>query len=130
MSYDEIRATRLKVTVELLDEFFSLSESWCLDIDEQRQLLGREAIDKLLNRIDQRATLLLGDQAIKRLVLLTGISKDIKILFPHLKSNIYIRSRDKFFENQSPLEIILNDPDDGLPRVKAYLTGTSMGAFG
>ena len=61
--------------------------------------------------------------------MLLGIKNDLHILYPEARCQTYVRSPNKYFEGQSPLEVMLNESADGVIRVQAYLKGTILGGY-
>ncbi len=128
MSHEEIRHAREKASAELLNDFFGIAQDWELSIDEQRMLIGDKSINGLLMSIDKTSNPLLDDMAIARLVMITGIRNDLRILFTEPGCNTYLRSANKYFDGESPLSVMLNESVSGIASVQAYLKGTILGS--
>ena len=117
----EIRDARIRNTEELLRSFFKLADSWSLNLDEQKVLLGEQTFVRLSDRINANAEIMVDDPTIARLVLLTRIDKHINNLSPSDQATTYIRTNHKWLGGNTPLRVILDDPDLGLPEVNKRL---------
>jgi len=129
LTTDEFKKPRIENNGKLIDEFFSLSEAWSLSIEEQKQILGEKAIERLTHVTNHQEVVILNDESLSRLALIASIRKDIEALFSALRCNTYIRSQNKAFDNNSPLEVILESPDIGLPRDRKYLMEAILGGY-
>lgn len=123
------KAGKKKERVKLLDDFLILAEEWSLSAEEQCQLVDNEVAYKSLRLTCEKVPLQLDEKTIARLVTLLDIWNDIHVLYPEPNCRTYIRRTNKYFDGQSPLEVILNESMAGMVRVQVYLKGSMLGGY-
>lgn len=117
---DKERASQTKMIMRLF-------ELWKISPAQQAICLGlsphsRTSISKYRS---DKAYLPLYRDIQDRVASLLIIHSTLRKLFPENKELVYtwIKRRNKFFENYTPLEVICRDSYQGLEKVKNYLKG-------
>ena len=104
MSSNEIMIARANATAEYLAIFFQLADEWQLSIEEQKGLIGVKSIERLLQSLDRGGSLILNDESISKLVMLSGIRRDLNSLYStDAECLSFIRSPCSDFDGLSPL---------------------------
>lgn len=101
-----------------------LFEHWQLEAAEQLHSLGLSTNNRAaLTRYRNGAPLSKNRDLLDRAGHLLGIHKNLRQMFPHDRNLAYawIKTRNKAFENRSPIEVICEYGFAGLLMVRAYL---------
>ena len=124
----DFKNVRIKSTAELLHSYFQLVDDWALSFEEQKSLLGERAWLLLSRQIDANADVMVDDITISRLVLLTTIHKKITGLLSNTSVATFVRTNVDDLGGRTPLNRILEDPDNGLVEVNKHLMLIAMRA--
>lgn len=94
---------------------FSLCEEWKLSHDESCKILGMN------NGSDD--TVSAGSDTYRRIKDLFEISVNLQVLLPHNPDlrQAWLSGDNKAFDNQKPIQVILQEGDAGLVKVRDYL---------
>lgn len=106
-----------------------LFEHWQLSTAEQLGALGLSASNRAtLTRYRNDGLLSNSRDQLDRAGHLFGIHKNLRLLFPHNHDLAYawMQTRNKSFENLTPIEMICEQGFAGLLRVRAYLDNAIM----
>ncbi len=101
-----------------------LFEHWQLETVEQLHSLGLSTNNlAALTRYRNGAPLSKNRDLLDRAGHLLGIHKNLRLLFPHDRTLAYawMKTRNKAFENRSPIEVICEYGFAGLLMVRTYL---------
>lgn len=113
--------------------FFTLANQWGLSQEEQLSLLGLTSRTTLHNwkvRLEQGEELKLSLDTLERLSLIAGIRKGVEILYGPERWNDYMRSSNRAFGDQSPLDRMLMGKMGNLYEVRRYLDASRGAQFG
>jgi hypothetical protein len=111
------RSALAKMTIQLLDH-------WNLPTEDQLALLGLSPTDRsALSRYRHGEPIGIDVDQYARVGHLLTIHKSLKILFPNNKAELYgwIKSKNKTFENRTPVEMVKEFGFTGLLIVRSYL---------
>ena len=111
------RSALAKMVIQLLDH-------WNLSTNDQLALLGLPPTNKsALNRYRQGEPIGVEVDQYARVGHLLTIHKSLRILFPNNKAELYgwIKSKNKTFENRTPIEMIKEFGFTGLLMVRSYI---------
>lgn len=106
-----------KMVMQLLDH-------WDLPTEDQLALLGLAQTNRsALSRYRHGEPIGVGVDQYARVGHLLGIHKSLRILFPNNKEELYswMKSKNKSFENRSPVEMVKEFGFTGLLMVRSYL---------
>lgn len=106
-----------------------LFEHWQLETVEQLNSLGLSTNNRgALTRYRKGAPLSKNRDLLDRAGHLLGIHKNLRLLFPHDRNLAYawMKTRNKAFENLTPIEVICVHGFAGLLRVRTYLDNALM----
>lgn len=117
----DIQNARVSATKESLRAFFELVDAWELSLHDQKILLGERALMNLSKQLDGDSEIVIDDQTMATLVLLNHISKKIGELKPTVNANDFVRTSHANLNGKTPLDTILEDPKEGIPKVNKYL---------
>lgn len=101
-----------------------LFEHWKLASEEQLNSLGLSTDNRAaLSRYRKGEPLSQSRDLLERAGHLLGIHKNLRLLFPHNRDLAYawMKTRNKAFENRTPIEVICEYGFAGLLMVRAYL---------
>jgi hypothetical protein len=101
-----------------------LFDHWKLASDEQLNSLGLSTENRgALSRYRKGEPLSQSRDLLERAGHLLGIHKNLRLLFPHNRDLAYawMKTRNKAFENRTPIEVICEYGFAGLLVVRAYL---------
>ena len=101
-----------------------LFEHWQLESVEQLNSLGLSTDNRAaLTRYRNGAPFSKNRDLLDRAGHLLGIHKNLRLLFPHDRNLAYawMKSRNKAFDNRTPIEVICEYGFAGLIMVRAYL---------
>ena len=113
-----------------LRAFFRIAETWGLDVDEQRGLLGWPSRSAFYNWKAGRAVTLPYDTLV-RISLVLGIYKALHILYPEDEfADGWVRMRNlhPLFEDRTPLRVMVEGDVGSLYDVRRLLDGRRGGA--
>lgn len=116
---------------EIAKMLMQLFERWQLSTAEQLDALGLPASNQAaLTRYQKGGLLSNSRDQLDRAGHLLGIHKNLRLLFPHNRDLAYawIKTRNRAFENLTPIEVICEHGFAGLLQVRAYLNNALMGA--
>lgn len=116
----EDRGALAKMVMTLLDH-------WQLATEDQAALLGIAASNRAaLTRYRKGEAIGTSRDQLERVGHLLGIHKNLRLLFPHNRELVYrwMSTRNKAFDNLSPVEVIKTWGFAGLLMVRAYLDKT------
>ena len=119
--HNDILIARKKSTGELFEAFFRLADEWNLAIEDQKNVLGEETWLTLSRRIGANSKVIVDDKTIARLVLLRSLYQRINELTPSVNTSSYLRTSVPELNGETPLDVILADPDKGLVDVNKHL---------
>lgn len=119
--HNDILIARKKSTGELFEAFFRLADEWNLAIEDQKNVLGEETWLTLSRRIGANSKVIVDDKTIARLVLLRSLYQRINELTPSVNTASYLRTSVPELNGETPLDVILADPDKGLVDVNKHL---------
>ncbi len=111
------RSALAKMIIQLLDH-------WNLPTEDQLALLGLAPSNRsALSRYRHGEPIGVGVDQYARVGHLLGIHKSLRILFPNNKNELYswMKSRNKAFENRTPIEMVKEFGFTGLLMVRSYL---------
>lgn len=111
------RGTLAKMVMSLLDH-------WKLGTEDQAALLGLAASNRAaLARYRKGEAIGSSRDQYERVGHLLGIHKSLRLLFPHNRDLAYrwMTTRNKAFDNRTPIEVIKDWGFAGLLMVRAYL---------
>jgi hypothetical protein len=111
------RSALAKMVMQLLDH-------WDLPTEDQLALLGLSHTNRsALSRYRNGEPIGVGLDQYARVGHLLGIHKSLRILFPNNKEALYswIKSKNKSFENRTPVEMVKEFGFTGLLMVRSYL---------
>lgn len=111
------RGTLAKMVMTLVDH-------WKLDTEDQAGLLGLAPSNRAaLGRYRRGEPIGSSRDQYERVGHLLGIHKNLRLLFPHNRDLAYrwMTTRNKAFENRTPVEVINEWGFAGLLMVRAYL---------
>ncbi len=106
-----------KMIIQLLDH-------WNLPTEDQLALLGLSPTDRsALSRYRHGEPIGIDVDQYARVGHLLTIHKSLRILFPNNKAELYswIKSKNKTFENRTPVEMVKEFGFTGLLMVRSYL---------
>ena len=106
-----------KMIIQLLDH-------WNLPTEDQLALLGLSPTDRsALSRYRRGEPIGIDVDQYARVGHLLKIHKSLRILFPNNKAELYswIKSKNKTFENRTPVEMVKEFGFTGLLMVRSYL---------
>ena len=106
-----------KMIIQLLDH-------WNLPTEDQLALLGLSPTDRsALSRYRHGEPIGIDVDQYARVGHLLTIHKSLRILFPNNKAELYswIKSKNKTFENRTPVEMVKEFGFNGLLMVRSYL---------
>lgn len=115
---------------EIAKMLMQLFEHWQLTTAEQLSALGLSANNRAaLTRYRKGGLLSNNRDQLDRAGHLLGIHKSLRLLFPHNRDLVYawMKTRNKAFENLTPIEVIGERGFAGLLQVRAYLDNALMG---
>jgi hypothetical protein len=101
-----------------------LFDHWQLSTEEQLDALGFSTTNRaILSKYRRGEPISASRDTMERAGHLLGIHKNLRLLFPHNPELAYawVKSRNKAFENRSPIEVIREYGFAGLLMVLAYL---------
>ena len=101
-----------------------LFDHWQLSTEEQLDALGFSTTNRaILSKYRRGEPISASRDTMERAGHLLGIHKNLRLLFPHNPELAYawVKSRNKAFENRSPIEVIRKYGFAGLLMVLAYL---------
>lgn len=116
---------------EIAKMLMQLFEHWQLTAAEQLSALGLSASNRAaLTRYRKGGLLSNSRDQLDRAGHLFGIHKNLRLLFPKNRDLAYawMKTRNKGFENLTPIEVICEQGFAGLLRVHVYLDNALMGA--
>jgi hypothetical protein len=111
------RSALAKMVMTLLDH-------WSLSTEDQAALLGIASSNRAaLTRYRKGEPIGSSRDQLERVGHLLGIHKNLRLLFPHNRELAYrwMRTRNKAFDNLTPVEVIKEWGFSGLLMVRAYL---------
>jgi hypothetical protein len=111
------RGALAKMTMQLLDH-------WDLSTEDQLALLGLASSNRsALGRYRQGEPIGQNIDQYERVGHLLGIHKNLRLLFPRNKDYLYgwMKTKNKAFENQTPVEVVKELGFMGLLMVRSYL---------
>jgi hypothetical protein len=111
------RTALAKMVMQLLDH-------WDLSTEDQLALLGLAPSNRAaLSRYRKGEPIGVGVDQYARVSHLLGIHKNLRILFPRNKVQMYswMKVKNKAFENRSPVEVVKEFGFTGLLMVRSYL---------
>lgn len=111
------RSALAKMIIQLLDH-------WNLPTEDQLALLGLSPTDRsALSRYRRGEPIGFDVDQYARVGHLLTIHKSLRILFPNNKAELYgwIKSKNKTFENRTPVEMVKEFGFTGLQMVRSYL---------
>ena len=111
------RGALAKMTMQLLDH-------WDLSTEDQLALLGLASSNRsALGRYRQGEPIGQNIDQYERVRHLLGIHKNLRLLFPRNKDYLYgwMKTKNKAFENQTPVEVVKELGFMGLLMVRSYL---------
>lgn len=101
-----------------------LLEHWRLSAEDQSALLGLAGSNRAaLARYRRGEAIGTSRDQLERVDHLLSINKNLRLLFPHNRDLVYrwMSTRNRAFENRSPVEVIREWGFAGLLMVRAYL---------
>jgi len=105
---------------DVLTVFFRLAEAWSLSTDQQIILLGSPARSTFF-KWKKEGGLISNDTA-ERVSLLVTIYKALQILLPQEKAaDSWIRRPNKYFDNRTALDVMLEGKVTDIDSVRSYL---------
>jgi len=114
---DVDRSALAKMVMQLLDH-------WDLPTEDQLALLGLAPTNRsALSRYRHGDPIGVGVDQYARVGHLLGIHKNLRILFPRNKEQLYgwMKAKNKAFENRTPVEVVKEFGFTGLLMVRSYL---------
>jgi hypothetical protein len=111
------RGALAKMVMELMDH-------WDLPTEDQLALLGLASSNRsALGRYRQGEPISQNVDQYARVGHLLGIHKNLRLLFPRNKEHLYswMKTRNKAFENRTPVEVVKELGFMGLLMVRSYL---------
>jgi Protein of unknown function (DUF2384) len=111
------RGALAKMVMQLLDH-------WDLSTEDQLALLGLAPNNRsALSRYRHGDPIGVGVDQYARVGHLLGIHKNLRILFPRNKEQLYgwIKTKNRAFENRTPVEVVKEFGFMGLLMVRSYL---------
>jgi len=108
----------------IADMLMKLFDHWALTTEEQLDALGLSTANRAaLSRYRRGGPIAQSRDALERAGHLLGIHKNLRLLFPRNRDLAYawIKTRNKAFENRTPIEVIREFGFAGLLMVLAYL---------
>lgn len=111
------RSALAKMVMQLLDH-------WDLPTEDQLALLGLAPTNRsALGRYRHGDPIGVGVDQYARVGHLLGIHKNLRILFPRNKEQLYswMKAKNKAFENRTPVELVKEFGFTGLLMVRSYL---------
>lgn len=109
---------------ELAKMVMTLLDHWKLSTEDQAALLGIAASNRAaLTRYRKGEPIGTSRDQYERVGHLLGIHKNLRLLFPQNRELVYrwISTRNKAFDNLSPVDVIRDWGFSGLLMVRAYL---------
>lgn len=109
---------------ELAKMVMTLLDHWKLSTEDQAALLGIAASNRAaLTRYRKGEPIGTSRDQYERVGHLLGIHKNLRLLFPQNRDLVYrwISTRNKAFDNLSPVDVIRDWGFSGLLMVRAYL---------
>lgn len=109
---------------ELAKMVMTLLDHWKLSTEDQAALLGIAASNRAaLTRYRKGEPIGTNRDQYERVGHLLGIHKNLRLLFPQNRDLVYrwISTRNKAFDNLSPVDVIRDWGFSGLLMVRAYL---------
>lgn len=109
---------------ELAKMVMTLLDHWKLSTEDQAALLGIAASNRAaLTRYRKGEPIGTNRDQYERVGHLLGIHKNLRLLFPQNRELVYrwISTRNKAFDNLSPVDVIRDWGFSGLLMVRAYL---------
>jgi hypothetical protein len=113
----EDRGSLAKMVMKLLDH-------WDLSTEDQAALLGIASTNRAaLSKYRKGSPIGTNRDQYERVGHLLGIHKNLRLLFPHNRDLAYrwMNTRNKAFDNLTPVEVVRNWGFAGLLMVRAYL---------
>jgi uncharacterized protein (DUF2384 family) len=103
-----------------LELFFALGEEWSLTADQQIRLLGTPARSTFFKWKKEGG--IISRDTIERISHLLSIYKALHILFPDPdRADAWLRRPNKYFEEHSALDVMLDGTLSDIYRVRAYV---------
>ena len=102
----------------------TLLDHWALSTEDQAALLGLAASNRAtLARYRRGEPIGTSRDQYERVGHLLGIHKNLRLLFPHQRELAYrwMSTRNRAFDNLTPVEVVRNWGFAGLLMVRAYL---------
>lgn len=112
--------TANQTTSEALKAFFALADAWNLSIEQQIKLLGSPARSTFYKWKKEGG--LLSEDTEDRISHLCAIYKALQILHTDpAASDAWLSKRNRYFENQTALDVMLGGKMTDILKVRTYL---------